>query len=86
MCVLRVVCHAVCCVPHSRVCVLFWSIVQNQGDDRIDYVMALLAENFGVTPILLPADLKKKDFKPDERSVFAFLTVLREVLTCALID
>lgn len=48
--------------------------------------MALLAENFGVTPILVPADLKKKEYKPDERSVFAFLTVLKEVLSCSLID
>lgn len=63
-----------------------WIGGQKQGDNRIDYVMALLAENFGVTPILRPDDLKKKEFKPDERSIFAFLTVLKEVVPCSLID
>jgi len=39
-----------------------------------------------MTPILLVGDLKQKEYCPDERSIFAFLTVLRELLSCVPTD
>jgi len=54
---------------------------KSQGPERLDMVLSVLEEYLEVPMLLFPEDLRKSQYSTDEWSVFAYLTILKEIFS-----